>query len=62
MNGWLKVVSETVNSVQVTLELPGIESLPPVAIICGVCMLLTALWILAIGKYIWSRENIRSKP
>jgi hypothetical protein len=55
MNGWLEVISEPVNPIQVNLSLPGVECFLPVAIICGVCVLATAVWMLVVGKYALSR-------
>ncbi len=53
MNGWLKIISEPVNAPESGLDLayPGLGDLLPVAIICGVSILLTALWVLAMSGY-----------
>ena len=55
MNEWLRVIPEPVDPIQVNLSLPGIEFFLPVAIICGICVLATAVWIMATGKYAWSQ-------
>ena len=55
MTEWLKVISESVNPVQVDLSLPAVEFFLPVAVICGVCVLATALWIVAAQRYVWSQ-------
>lgn len=59
MNEWLRIISEPVNPVQVTLELPGIEYFLPIAIICGVCVLATIVWILAVQEHLSRDDHAR---
>jgi hypothetical protein len=51
MNAWLRVIYEPLDPIQVNLSFPGIECLLPIAIICGICVLATVVWALAVGKY-----------
>ena len=53
MNGWLKIISEPVNAPELGLDLayPRLNDLLPIAIVCGVSILLTALWVLAVSRY-----------
>jgi len=64
MNGWLKIISEPVNIPEFGLDLPypGLDDLLPVAMICGVSILLTALWVLAMSGYARSRDRDLAQP
>jgi hypothetical protein len=57
MNEWLKVISESMNPAGLGLKLsyPNLGDFLPVAIICGVSIVLTALWLLVVFEYTWSR-------
>jgi hypothetical protein len=57
MNAWLRIIYEPLDPIQINLSLLGVECLLPVAIICGVCVLATAVWVLAVGKYTWSQSR-----
>ena len=57
MNEWLRVIGDPANPMQVNLSLPGMEYFLPVAIICGICVLATAVWTMATGKYAWSQSR-----
>jgi hypothetical protein len=59
MNGWLRAVLEPMNPVEFNLNLsfPGLSDLLPIAILCGFCILATAIWALAAAKYAASRPG-----
>ncbi len=57
MNAWLEVISEPVGLTQVHLGLPGLECLLPIALLCGICILATAIWALAASKYVQSQSR-----
>jgi hypothetical protein len=64
MNGWLKIISEPVTAPDFGLDLayPGLSDLLPVAIVCGVSILLTALWILATSGYSRPKDKDLARP
>jgi len=59
MNGWLRAVLEPMNPVEFNLNLfyPGPSDLLPIAILCGFCLLATAIWTLTVAKYAASRRG-----
>ena len=64
MNGWLKIISEPVTVPEFGLDLPypGLNDLLPVAIICGVSVLLTALWVLAMSGCTRPKDKDLARP
>ncbi len=64
MNGWLKIISEPVNAPDFGLDLayPGLNDLLPVAVICGVSILLTTLWVLATSGYTRPKDQRLARP
>ena len=64
MNGWLKIIAEPVTAPEFGLDLayPGFSDLLPVAIICGVSILLTALWVLALTGYARPNDKDLARP
>ena len=59
MNGWLKTISEPMNTIDFGLKVSysQVGDLLPVAIVCGISILLTAVWVLAVGSYARSRRG-----
>jgi len=59
MNEWLRAVLEPMNPVEFNLNLshPGLSDLLPIAILCGFCLLATAVWTLAAAKYAGSHRG-----
>jgi hypothetical protein len=55
MNKWIESISETIRpeSFRLNFSYPDIMDLLPVAIICGISILLAGLWLLAILEYTW---------
>lgn len=55
MNKWIESISETIRpeSLRLNLPYPDIMDLLPVAIICGISILLAGLWLLAVLEYTW---------
>lgn len=64
MNGWLKIISEPVTIPEFGLDLPypELSDLLPVAMICGVSILLTALWVLAMSGHARPRDRDLAQP
>ncbi len=64
MNGRLKIISEPMNAPEFGLDLayPGSSDLLPVAIICGVSILLTALWVLATSGHARPKDTDLARP
>ena len=63
MSNWLALVLEPVK-----IEKPGLNfaypdggDLLPVAILCGIPILFTALWLLAVWEYVRLKDQKRSK-
>jgi hypothetical protein len=61
MSKWIELISEPLRPEVWELDLPrlDIEKLLPVAIICGISILLSALWLLAVCEYEWLRTRHR---
>ena len=59
MSGWLRTVLEPMNPVEFNLNLayPGMIDLLPMAILCGLCLLATAIWALTVARYGASRHG-----
>lgn len=59
MNAWLKAMSEPMNTVDFRLNLsyPEIGDFLAIVIICGISILLAAIWVLAIGSLARSRGS-----
>ena len=55
MNTWVELISKTIRSESLRLNIPypDIEDLLHVAIICGISILLSALWLLVLCEYTW---------
>jgi len=59
MNGWLRAILEPMNPVEFNLSLsyPGLSDLLPVVILCGFCILATAIWALTVTRYAGSHHK-----
>jgi len=59
MNEWLRAIAEPMTPVELHLSLSSFETgdLLPVAVICGLCILATAAWALAVARYAASHSN-----
>ena len=55
MNTWIELISKTIRPelLRLNIPYPDIEDLLPAAIICGISILLSALWLLALCEYTW---------
>ena len=55
MAGRIESVAESMNMTGFELNLSGLNAstLLPVIIICGISVLLTALWVLGVWEYMW---------
>ncbi len=64
MNGWLKIISEPMAAPEFGLDLsyPGLNDLLPAAIICGVSILLTTLWVVATSDYARPKDKDLARP
>jgi len=63
MNTWIESISKTImpESLRLNIPYPDIKHLLPVAIICGISILLSALWLLAFCEYTWLKGKYLSK-
>jgi len=63
MNTWIELISETIRpeSLRLNFPYPDIRDLLPVAIICGISILLSALWLLAVCEYTWFKGKYLPK-
>jgi len=63
MNTWIELISKTIRSESLRLNIPypDIRDLLPLAIICGISILLSALWLLALCEYTWLKDKYLSK-
>jgi len=61
MGKCLVLISESVKYEEFGLDFPypNVWDLLPVAILCVISILLTALWLLALWEYIWLRDRQR---
>ena len=59
MNAWLRAVLGPVNPADFNLSLswPGLSDLLPIAILCGFCLLATAIWTLTAARYAASHHG-----
>jgi hypothetical protein len=59
MNEWLRAIAEPMIPVEFHLKLSFFEMgcLLPIAIICGLCILAIAAWVLAVARYAASHSN-----
>lgn len=59
MNTWIELFPGPMGPETLRLDLfyPGIESLLPVAVVCGISILLAGLWLLAVLEYTWLRDR-----
>jgi len=55
MTSWIESVAEPMNMGQFELNLLSLDArvLLPVIVICGISLLLTALWVLGVWEYVW---------
>jgi hypothetical protein len=55
MNTWIELISKIISSESLRLNIPypDIRELLPLAIICAISILLSALWLLALCEYTW---------
>ena len=60
MSTWIKLISETMEPETPGLDLsyPDIGCLLPVAIICGISILLAGLWLLVVLECTWQKPGI----
>ncbi len=63
MSNWIELISETIRpeSLRLNFPYPVIRDLLPVAIICGISILLSALWLLAVCEYTWLKGKYLPK-
>jgi hypothetical protein len=54
MSNWLALISERARAEELGLDFayPDVGDLLPVAILCGISILFTALWLLAVWEYV----------
>jgi hypothetical protein len=59
MSTWIELISEPMRAETVRLDLsyPDIGDLLPVAIVCGISILLAGLWLLAVLECTWLRDR-----
>jgi hypothetical protein len=59
MSTWIELIPEPMRPEMMRLDLynPGIRDFLPVAIVCGISILLTALWLLAVMEYTWLKNR-----
>lgn len=64
MNGWIETVSEPMRMGPSELQMSYLyESVfTPVAMICGVSLLLTVLWTLGVWEYLWLKQRDKGAP
>ena len=57
MSKCLVLISERANIKELGLDFsnPDVGDLLPVAILCGISILFTVLWLLAVCEYLWRR-------
>ena len=63
MSKWIELISETAwpESLSLNIPYPDIRDLLPAAIICGISILLSALWLLTLCEYTWLKDKYPSK-
>ena len=63
MNTWTELISETIRSEPLRLNFPysDIRDLLPVAVIVGISILLSVLWLLAVWEYTWLKGKYLPK-
>ena len=59
MSNWLKVISEHAKIEELGLDFPypDVWDLLPVAIICGISILFTVMWLLAVWEYVRLKDR-----
>ena len=59
MVGWLMTAPEPISPVQFSLYLPflDIRYFLPLAVVCGLCTVATAIWAVTIGSHAGSRSK-----
>jgi len=59
MSEWFELVSERMKPEEFGLDFsyPDMGDLLPVAILCGISILFSALWLLAVWEYVWLRDR-----
>ena len=63
MNAWIELISKTIRpeSLRLNIPYPDIRDLLILAIICGISILLSALWLLALCESTWLKGKYLSK-
>ena len=58
MNAWIESISESIRTGPSDLQISHLYEviLTPVAVICGVSLLLTMLWVLGVWEYLWLKQ------
>ena len=59
MSCWLRLIADPteVEVIDLRVAFPMVESLLPVALVCGISILLTALWLFAVYEYTWLKRR-----
>lgn len=59
MNAWIELISEPIGTGPSGLDLvlPDTTMFTPLAVVCGVSLLLTALWTLGVWEYLWLKQH-----
>ncbi len=59
MNAWNETITEPLRAATTgfSLTLPNADVLMPIAVICGVSLLLTVLWTLGVCEYTWIHQR-----
>jgi len=59
MNKWIELISEPLRSESLGLNISYLDAgdLLPVAIICGISIILAGLWLLAVLDYTWLKNR-----
>lgn len=63
MNAWIETVSEPVRTGVSDLQMSYLYEaiFTPVAVICGVSLLLTVLWTLGVWEYLWLKQHDKDR-
>lgn len=63
MNEWFELIYERMRPEELGLDFsyPDVGDLLPVTILCGISLLLTALWLLAVWEYVRLKDQTWSK-
>jgi hypothetical protein len=63
MSKWIELVSENIRPESLGVNFPYLNTrdLLPLAIICGISILLITLWLLTVCEYIWFKSKYPPK-